>query len=164
MSWSRAEVSALAAKAARGAGAPAAQAALFGQAAALHLAQGRRAEALTEALDMLPEGPIGSLPLVLQRALPEAAVGNVVDVDWDGDRELAQSYVDTLPVPCVVRTQGVDKLTLGFVGSERPLPLRRISGCDALIAQMTKLARRTFVPESAASRLSGAGAGLSDND
>lgn len=164
MTWSRAEVAALAAKAARGAGAPAGQAALFGQAAALHLGQGRRADALAQALEALPEGAICDLPLILQTVLAEAKPGGRVEVSWAGDRDLAQSYFETLRVHCVVEMQSAEKLTFNLTEDDRPLPLQRIGSCDALIAQMTKLAARTFVPESAASRLAGAGAGLSDND
>lgn len=58
MSFSVNEVETLAAKAARGAGAPPAQAARFGRAAVHHLAAARDPEALLDALAALPRGPI----------------------------------------------------------------------------------------------------------
>lgn len=164
MSWSRAEILALATKAARGAGAPAGQAALFGEAVALHLGQGRGADAVSAALDALPEGPISTLPLVMQTVVPMAQEGGEAKVEWPGDTDLARSYFDALPLECTVQREGATGLTLTFATRERPLSLHRITDCDDLIAKMTELAARTFVPESAASRLSGAGAGLSDND
>jgi hypothetical protein len=62
MTWSEAEILALATKAARGARAPPEQAARFGQAAVAHLHAGRGEPALIAALDALPGGPILTHP------------------------------------------------------------------------------------------------------
>ncbi|MCV3272921.1 hypothetical protein [Roseobacter sinensis] len=165
MSWSRAEVQALAGKAARGAGAPPGQAALFGAAAALHLGQGRGAEALAEALEDLPDGPVMALPLVLQEVLPAAHEGRGAAFGWTGDADLARSYLETLPYDCRVEVLEPDRLKVQFTErSGQSAPLRRIAGCAPLLQHMTTLAARTFVPESDASRAGGAGAGVSDND
>ncbi|WP_299679563.1 hypothetical protein [uncultured Roseobacter sp.] len=165
MSWSGAEVSALAAKAARGAGAPAGQAALFGQAAALHLQQGRGAGALAEALETLPEGPIMDLPLVLQEALPVARSGGEIDVVWAGDVALAWSYLETMPYRCDVELERPGGLKVRFSPRSDARPrAQRISGCEELLHKMATLAAKTLVPDSAASRSGGAGAGLTDND
>ena len=155
MSFSVTEISALATKAARGAGAPAGQAARFGPVAARHMQAGRDAKVLTLALDALPCGPIIELPRTLDAALTRAAP--LVQAD-----PLLQSYLDVLPF---LATYQDDSGRLE-VDRQRPAPVHtgRIRGYAALIAQMEQLAARTFVPDSAASREAGAGAGLTDND
>ncbi|WP_425038213.1 DUF3726 domain-containing protein [Primorskyibacter sp. S187A] len=70
MSHSVNEIEALATKAARGAGAPPAQAAKFGQAAVRHLAASRAEAALIDALQALPGGPILQFALRPDRAHP----------------------------------------------------------------------------------------------
>ncbi|QJF50511.1 hypothetical protein [Roseobacter ponti] len=164
MTWSVAEITALASKAARGAGAPAWQAARFGQAAALHLRYGRPATELDAALSELPGGPAMDLPLALDAALAAAAPEAVVMSD--APPGLLQSYVDALPCRATATAgeAGVWQLrTEPGTPRERPVP-GRISCADALIAQMTALAEKTYVPETDASRAAGAGAGLTDND
>ncbi|MEM9637300.1 MAG: hypothetical protein AAGA94_06605, partial [Pseudomonadota bacterium] len=159
---------ALATKAARGAGAPAAQAALFGEAAALHLGQGRAAADLAQALDYLPGGPIMEFPLQLQSLLlsAEETPTCTVEMATAGLPTLAQSYLETLPHGCRVNAMSEISLsvTLDLTAPARSLPLVRAAECDGLMARMTELAARTFVPESDASRRAGAGAGLTDND
>lgn len=165
MSWSRAEIAALAGKAARGVGAPPAQAALFGAAAALHLAQGRDPDLLTEALSAVPGGAIIALPLVLQQVLLASRTDAEVEIAWDGDVDLLRSYLDTLHFACQLETDRPEKVTARFVpktaAEQTPC---RICGCEALLAQMTGLAARTLVPDSAASRSGGAGARTGDDD
>ncbi|WP_299963293.1 hypothetical protein [uncultured Roseobacter sp.] len=161
MSWSRAEVQALATRAARGAGAPAAQAVHFGRAAALHLARGRPASEVSQALAALPEGPVLRLPLALQR-LRRAGGGD--EIDTGGLPDLARSYVETLGMPLTIREVSPDAL---IVSPTKTAPLPdpgRITGCEALIAEMTELAAHTLVPESDVSRQAGAGAGVTDTD
>lgn len=67
MSYSANEVQMLAQKAARGAGAHPAQAAHFGRALVCHLAAGRAVSDLREALALLPDGPIQTLPFAPQQ-------------------------------------------------------------------------------------------------
>lgn len=168
MSWSQAEISALATKAARGAGAPPEQAARFGQAAAAHLAQGRAASEIDQALRALPEGPIlrfgRDIDRVKMAAL--AMADTCVDVRVDDCAALFDSYLSALPFE--VKTTAIEPDHIRVVtGNDRGAackPVGRISGCDRLIARMSDLAARTFVPESDASRRAGAGAGLTDND
>lgn len=164
MTWSVAEITALASKAARGAGAPAWQAARFGQAAALHLRHGRPATELGEALTSLPDGPAMDLPLALDAAL--ATEAPEAEVMADAPPGLLQSYIDALPCRATATPgeAGVWQLSIDRgAPRERPAP-GRISCSDALIAQMTALAEKTYVPETDASRAAGAGAGLTDND
>ena len=166
MTWSAAEIWALGTKAARGAGAPPAQAARFGQVAPHHLMTGRDATLLGAALDALPDGPVLSFPLAVDRALIALAQEGEAVVQGVPFDALLQSYVDTLPFEVAVTQTGHDRLVLkGNLAVPRAaVTLKRIVGCDALIDQMQRLAARTFVPESHVSRRSGAGAGLTDND
>ena len=165
MSWSANEVQALATKAARGAGAPAGQAAAFGRAAVCHLTGARAPDDLATALDALPEGPILAIPLALT-ALVEQATGDVVTGVLPSEcPALAQSYVDALPYVQTARgTANGLEVSLQLTTPAPRAPLRRLNLPDTLAALMTELAARTFVPESEASRLAGAGAGLTDND
>ncbi len=161
MSWSGAEVMALASKAARGAGAPAGQAARFGQVAAAHLGAGRPASDLSVALADLPAGAILDYPLLLDTALAQIAAKADTPQPLPGDA-LMLSYVETLPFQAALTVD--QQLTVAFETPRVPDAARRIVGCDVLIDQMQTLAARTFVPESDSSRQSGAGAGLLDND
>lgn len=166
MSWSRAEVLALAAKAARGGGAPPAQAALFGRAVAIHLGQGREAAALEHALDTLPAGAILRMPLQLQQLAASSMTHHSVEMPTGGQPDLLQSYLETLPHVARVLAVRSDSLevTLDTTALAPPQTLRRIKGCEALLEHMMVLAARTFVPDSETSRRAGAGAGVSDND
>jgi hypothetical protein len=168
MSWSVTEIAALAAKAARGAGAPPAQAARFGQAAACHLAAGREAGTLSRALDALPKGPIMVLPLVLDEAASAAWSGGVQVFTLPGGlpTDLLESYVSAMPYNTTLKRSGDERmrLTLDVARPRGAKVSGRIDGCDALIEALSRLAERTFVPESEVSRTAGAGAGLNDND
>ncbi|WP_299862298.1 hypothetical protein [uncultured Roseobacter sp.] len=168
MSWSRAEVLALATKAARGAGAPPAQAAHFGRAAAIHLGQRRDAAALGQALDALPAGAIMRMPLQLQELLLAArsTAQHRLEIPTGGQPSLLRSYLETLPHVSEVVAAQEDSLevTVDTTTLAPSLRLGRVEGCAALLAQMTALAARTFVPDSETSRRAGAGAGTSDND
>ena len=160
------EVLTLGTKAARGGGAPPAQAADFGRAALCHLINHRPPTALSDALDALPGGPILSLPLVLAQVI-EKAEGEVAaaDVPVMDDADLMLSYAQSQPFEAVARIEG-DKLNL-FLTLTTPnkmQPVARVSLPDELFQQMLTLAAQILVPESDASRLSGAGAGLTDND
>lgn len=162
MSWSVAEVTALASKAARGGGAPAGQAARFGQVAALHLGAERAPAELAQALDALPDGPILTYPLSLDAALGQLAQDETavhVALPVDG---LMHSYVQALPFAAQLTADG--RLELDVTQIAAPVAGTRISDCDDVIERMVRLAERTYVPESDSSRQSGAGAGLLDND
>ena len=93
MSRSSNEVMGLAAKAARGAGAPPAQAAQFGAAAAAHLGAGREIDVLVAALAVLPDGPIMTLPLDIARIAETAQDGLATGVVAADDVPLVASYV-----------------------------------------------------------------------
>jgi hypothetical protein len=167
VSWSASEITALATKAARGAGAPPEQAARFGTVAAFHLGAGRAPQDLIAAVESLPGGPIVTLPGLLDAVVAEA---------WDGVTDpcvlppdhaaLARSYVAVLPYDarCTVLADGGLSVMLDISELKSAKATGRIAGCDVLIARFSELAARTFVPESEASRSKGAGAGLSDND
>ena len=152
----------LAAKAARGAGAPPAQAAQFGAAAAAHLGEGRDIEALSAALGALPDGPIMTLPLVIARIAEQAQEGLATGVISVRDVPLAASYVAVLPYLAWLDTGGT--LALDLSRPAKRGAVQRIDLPDAVFKEWSALAARLLVPESDASRLSGAGAGLSDND
>ena len=157
MSWSRAEISALATKAARGAGAPAGQAAGFGAAAVVHLVRQRDEQALIDALDALPVGPVVDLPCQIDAALSgDAPIAN------DAVSDLLKSYLEARPYP-VSLDHATGCLSVND-GSPASGISGRITGYSELIDLMEKLAERTYVPDSDASRAAGAGAGLSDND
>jgi hypothetical protein len=159
MTRSMNEVMVLATKAARGAGAPPAQAAQFGAAAAAHLAAGRDVRSLHKALIALPDGPIIALPLeILRIAETILARGPLQSADID----LVQSYVSTLPYQAHLSREHL--LELDLTKPATRIPVQRIELPDELYVEWSRLAARMLVPESDASRLSGAGAGLSDND
>ncbi|WP_300032063.1 hypothetical protein [uncultured Roseobacter sp.] len=162
VSWSAAEILALAGKAARGAGAPAGQAARFGRAAAHHLMAGHRPDDLDRALDALPGGPVIHLPA----ALDEVMAGDSTVITSDAPGNLVHSYVAVLPFASRARAQGPDtwQIDVDLSQPSPRIPPRRIAGAQALVEKMTELAARTFVPETEASRAAGAGAGLTDND
>jgi len=135
MSYSVNEIQMLAQKAARGGGAYAAQAAHFGLAAVTHLAAGRAPDALTEALtEALLELPDGPIQTLPFQVTPPSGA-------------LGETYA-LLRLPPEERTA---------------LP-ERLEVPEALFSLMQRLAQETYVPSSEASRVAGAGAGLSDND
>ncbi|WP_299917762.1 hypothetical protein [uncultured Roseobacter sp.] len=168
MSWSRAEILALATKAARGAGAPPGQATQFGQAAAQHLGRGRSADDLLRALAQLPSGPILQIPVEISRVMISAEGHQSIDASFEvgAYAALFESYLESLPCKAAITARKPETFHIMLepnVPAPRE-PLDRITGCDLAIEKMAALAARTFVPESEASRLAGAGAGLTDND
>jgi len=167
LSWT--ELVALATKAARGAGAPAGQAAQFGTAAAVHLDKGRSAQDLTAALDALPMGPIPLVPIHL-RALLGTAQNGILTTEVEtaalscGDQLLC-SYVDALPYAHEVTPQSATVHLWMDTSDIRPLHnAARLTVPPELYDLLTAAAAQTFVPDTAASREGGAGAGLTDND
>ena len=156
------EVTALAVKAARGAGAPPAQATQFGAAAVVHLCAARDVQALDAALDAVPAGPIMEYPLALAR-IAEAQVEGIAEGAFEVDAAaLARSYIEALPCQASLTTDHVLHLALNRPAARRDLP--RIELSDEVYARWSALAAKLLVPESDASRISGAGAGLTDND
>lgn len=157
------EVMNLAAKAARGGGAPVAQAYAFGRAATCHLIADRPAADLDAALDALPKGPILDLPLLLMACAetrqPEATIpaGPLPD--------LTLSYAQSQPFACTATPSGSHiTLSQAFDKPANQLPVKRVMLPDALAARLQTLAAGLLVPETEASRRAGAGAGLTDND
>ena len=164
MTWSEAEILALATKSARGAGAPPGQAARFGQAAVAHLQAGRGERLLIAALGALPGGPILTHPLRIDAALSEVDGNEVTVLNPDAD-PLFASYVDALPFLTSERaTAEGGVFGINLAAPRKRLAPRRITGCERLIRHMTELAKAILVPESETSRRAGAGAGLNDND
>lgn len=166
MTRSANEVQNLIAKAARGAGAPPAQAAAFGRAAVCHLSAGRGEAELRRALGALPQGPIMELPLALARLMETAETGNATgDLSHAQTPQLVQSYVDALPFKHQAQALG-GGITVQ-IDVTQPAPRAAVTRLDpsaAFVAELTALLAKTLVPDTAASRLSGAGAGLQDND
>lgn len=164
MTWSAAEILALATKAARGAGAPPEQSARFGQAAVAHLRAGRDAAVLIAALDALPGGPVLILPRRIDMRLSGADGDRATIVKPEAD-PLLDSYVDALPFQtseCATPEGAVVTVQLGAPRDR--LGPRRITGCAKLVGHMSELAKAILVPDSDISRRAGAGAGLTDND
>lgn len=156
------EVMVLATKAARGAGVPPAQAAQFGKAVVIHLSTGGTVEALDAALNAAPDGPIMALPLAIAR-VAEAQRGGIAKGTLLRDPlGLAQSYVAGLPCEADLRRDGTLHLDLNRPAL-RPV-VSRIDLPDETYEAWSALAAKLLVPDSDASRNSGAGSGESDND
>lgn len=166
MKCSANEVMTLATKAARGAGAPPAQAAMFGGAALGHLAAGCNANDLLSALEALPDGPVIELPLKIAEVLESACEDEVLLTIPKGPfAALELSYLYAQPYAAKGRTvEGETEVQLFLTTPHKPPPMPRVTMPDTLYAEMQHLAARLLVPETDASRLSGAGAGLTDND
>jgi hypothetical protein len=166
------EVMTLAAKAALGGGAPPAQASAFGRAALCHLIAGRSDKALADALGALPGGPILSLPLAFL-ALTEGTGSGSGSGSGTGTRatgslpetDLTLSYAEAQPfATSAVPQAGMITVQMTLSEPAQIPPVARVQIAQRLADQMTALAAKRLVPESDASRLSGAGAGLTDND
>lgn len=155
----------LAAKAARGAGAPPAQASDFGRAVVHHLKAGRGARDILAALEALPDGPIMALPIAFTRLIERVGDAPHGRIDADGWVSLAQSYADALPYAVQVEV-AKDALTLtaDLQCPASKSPLGRFTLSEPLLDEMNGFAARILVPESENSRRAGAGAGLTDND
>lgn len=171
MSWSINEIQTLAAKAARGAGFPAAQADRFGRAAVVHLAMGGDENDLLSALDDPDNSPILRLPLLADDILRAAEfMGDALSLSLQpGDEALAPAYAQSLHITiagCSVEMSGeVPQLTLTLgQGTSAPNMPARIDLSDQARERLLTLGKNTEVPETEESRLHGAGAGLTDND
>ena len=166
MDWSWTELQALSVKAATGAGVPPAQALAFGAMLARHLADGGGEAPLMHALD----APDTILKLAHRvEAMVETASINQRSVSVQeqdgGHRALLISWLGSLPCQADISVSG-DAITAQLAlaaPSTRTRPAR-IELSSALAAHLKDLAARTYVPDSAASRASGAGAGLMELD
>lgn len=163
-SWT--EIQALAVKAASGAQVPPAQALAFGAMCARHLADGGAETPLAQAL-AAPD-TIVELAHSVETAIETASLSpRVVDirVKEPGRRALTISWLASLPCQADITAQAdrvQARLSLDQP-SARGRPAR-IAVSGTLFDQMQALAARTYVPDSDASRSSGAGAGLTDAD
>lgn len=157
------EVMNLAAKAARGAGAPVAQAYAFGRAAACHLIANRSAADLDTALEALPGGAVLELPVLLMARAETRQQETTIPAG--PLPELTLSYAQSQSFACTATQRGTQiALSQTFDKPAPQLPAKRVSLPDALAAKMQSFAARLLVPETEASRRAGAGAGLTDND
>jgi len=163
-SWN--EVQALAVKAATGAAVPPAQALAFGAMCARHLADGGAEAPLGDAL-RAPE-TILSLALQVERMIETASLSpRIVTASEDdaGRRALLVSWLASLPCQTEINVRAHEIqacLSLTDPGT-RTRPARIVLGAE-LFCRMQELAARTYVHDSAASRESGAGAGLMELD
>ncbi|MDA7426184.1 hypothetical protein [Thalassococcus lentus] len=174
MTHSATEIAALAQKAARGAGFPAAQAEHFGRVAALHLGAGRDEAALLDALQDPSDSAILRLPLLMDDVLRAVALaGKDVSLSLHpGDEHLVLSYARWLPMrltACAVRPETDSHQARLELSADPAVPARpalpaRISASPDLMETMGALAAKTYVPATEASRSAGAGAGDIDND
>ncbi|WP_152465570.1 hypothetical protein [Sulfitobacter sp. THAF37] len=157
------ETMTLAATAARGAGAPPAQAISFGHAALRHLAAHRPAQDLTRALHALPDGPILTLPLIFLHLQANPRTG--VPLPPDVPDTLLQSYAEAQPFAIALRRTRFGPRMTSDPATPAAVPeVSRIDLPDDLYRLLREHADRVLVPENDRSRRQGAGAGLSDND
>jgi len=163
-SWT--EVQALGVRAATGAGVPAAQSLAFGAMLARHLADGGPEVPVQAAL----ESPDQILAVAhrVEEIIEEASMSPRPVATGEEDatlRTLLVSWLFGLPCRAAVEVKGSTVLAALDLTSpstrQRP---ERLQVSTSLMAKLTKLAAHTYVPDSAASRAMGAGAGLMDTD
>ncbi len=172
MKRSRNEIEGMALKAARGAGVPLGHAEDFARAAGVMAMQDETTLlSLVNALDgpfdvTTTDDPLqfhGPLVMVAPLAIDALRSGTQrVVLNDDGPALTAYLHLVAQDTDMSVKNEG-GVLTLG--GGEVPrIPIRSVTVPDAVWTVWEALAARTYVPETDASRLSGAGAGLTDND
>ncbi|MDG1181749.1 MAG: hypothetical protein P8N30_03360 [Tateyamaria sp.] len=157
-SWT--EVQSLAIRAARGADVPAAQASNFGNMLTRHLADGRDEAPLSEALKT--QGAIVDLALRVEKVIEAASISSApVSLSEDAPYlcALLVSWFNSLPCRTQVQLSG-NTMTVTLSLSEPNARARpaRITLSAEFYAQMHDLAANTYVPDSEASRMGGAGA------
>lgn len=175
MMRSRNEVEGMALKAARGAGLPIGHAEDFARAFGLLAAQdfddlASQINALKTDMHVgIQEDPLrltGACVMVMPMAIDAVRAGETdIRVEIGSDNSLAQAYLQ-------VAAQDHDVLLNltpdgQLVPRARPfdaIPIAAISVASDVWSALSDLAARTYVPASESSRLSGAGAGLTDND
>ena len=153
------EVEAVLTKAARGCGADAAQAARFGRGAVMHLCEDGPTAPIHAALAALPKGVIVEYAACIQQGLSQATGNTVL---FQTDDPLWTSYLTALPYRLTRVSQTEHAIHLDVF--EKALKPARLQISTEDMAQWQSLAAKTYVPETAQSRLAGAGAGLTDND
>lgn len=172
------EVEALCKKAARGAGLPWGLAEEAGFAARWLSAHGFDGAGLLLA-DLEAGGQTLSLAVALADApeagpIPDAAVPLLL-APFAALAARRQPCTLTLPSGCYsfatdgavshVSKGGALSLIFGLAVGGQPLPRNtRAAVNEAILQRLTELASRTYAPATEASRLAGAGAGISDND
>ena len=138
----------------------------FGAAALCHLTAGRAERDLITALNALPRGPVLEAPLAIARLVAQAQ-----DEEARGELPLPQSpglalsYAEALPFAthCTPTENGADLVIKTTTPAARR-PVVRLHLSEEFTAFLNALLAKTLVPDTAASRLGGAGAGLTDND
>jgi hypothetical protein len=153
------EVEVVLTKAARGCGADAAQAARFGRGAVMYLCGDDATAPIHAALAALPTGPIVDYAAKIQQDLAQAT-GN--SANFQGAEPLWIGYFTALPYK-VTRVSQAEYTVHMDAFENAPKPARLTIDPEDM-AKWQALAAKTYVPESAQSRLAGAGAGLTDND
>ncbi|WP_299369155.1 hypothetical protein [uncultured Tateyamaria sp.] len=167
MDWSWTELQALGVKAASGAQVPPAQALAFGAMLARHLADEGDEAPVLRALEA-PD-TIVALAHAVERLVEAASIspaGTASTREGDaGRRALLVSWLNGLPCRSEVSVAGdTVRAMLSLVEpSTRARPVR-IAVSQRLADALHDLAARTYVPDSAASRAGGAGAGLMELD
>jgi hypothetical protein len=166
LTYSWTEVQALGVKAASGAGVPPAQALAFGAMLARHLADSEAEAPVARALD--DPDTILALALRVEKVIEGASIhsGSVTvrEAD-DGRRAMLVSWLAGLPCQTLIKISG-DKITILLrltAPSDRTRP-DRVPLTPDLKAKLERLAAKTYVPDSDASRSGGAGAGQMELD
>lgn len=170
MTYSVNEVEMLILKACRGAGVPLAQAQDVASCAAQSSACLQAVITLLNCPAPSPNvsGEIGltfhavhmlrDLPLAVDAVLAGVTPVVLLGVDFC---DFSQAYCETHDIEAVCDAAGIS-LTRGSDGSA--LPAHRPAVTAEVWRQLDEFACKTYVPETEASRLAGAGAGLTDND
>lgn len=166
MSRSWTEVQALATRAAAGAGVPAAQSQAFGAMLARHLADGGAEAPLQSALEA-PDRII-ALAQRVEEVIEAASISPrpVKTIEPDSaQRALLVSWLAGLPCRTALDVNGDAVLAaLDLAAPSARSRSDRLMVSAALNSDLGDLAARTYVPDSEASRIMGAGAGLMDTD
>jgi hypothetical protein len=166
VSFAANELVSLAVKAAIGAGVPPGQAQDFGQAVLFHVNAGRNSAEIITALAHFPNGPVLALPIALSRLI-ETAEEDVAQgtLHLGSFSELTKSYVESRPVKSTLSVIGTQaRITFLTNQPAQMRPAARLYPDERLIETLRSYASKTLVPETDASRKSGAGAQTTDND
>lgn len=163
-SWT--ELQALAVKAALGAAVPPAQALAFGAMVPRHLADGGAQAQLIDALGT-PDVIVTlahKVEEIIETASLSARVVSTQEADT-GQRALLISWLASLPCQAGITNSAQDvHVHLSLTDPSTRSRPDRVTIAAPLFDVMQALAARTYVPDSAASRASGAGAGLMELD
>lgn len=166
MSKSWTEVQTLAVKAAGGAGVPPAQALAFGAMVARHLADdgppGPVAQALSEPHRIIALAH--RVETIVEAASITSTPVDVVEEDT-GTRAMLISWLAALPCKSELDVSGAKvRVLLSLTEPSTRSRPDRVNVSTSLFDTLTALAQATYVPDSDASRVGGAGAGLMELD